>query len=147
FSRLAGLRHDFRPEHRGRRRLVMVIELGNGLARIVVRPDLGAGLTAFDVWHEDAWWPIFRTVDPATAHPFALSNILLVPFSGRVSGGGFIFDGTFHALPRNMEAEPYPIHGNGFSAVWKEASRSSDSITLTLSSDGPGPFRYDAMMS
>ncbi len=125
----------------------MVIELDNGAARIRVRPDLGAGLTCFDVRHGGAWQPVFRTVDPATAHPFALSNILLVPFSGRVSGGGFTFDGAFHALPRNMETEPYPIHGNGFSAAWTEVSRSDDSITLTLLSDGPGPFRYEATMS
>lgn len=123
------------------------IELHNGEARIVVRPDLGAGLTAFDVWHGGGWQPIFRTVDPATAHPFALANILLVPFSGRVSGGGFSFDGTFHALPRNMEAEKYPLHGNGFSARWDVTSQNADAITLSLSSDGPGPFRYDATMS
>ncbi|MGK9201137.1 aldose 1-epimerase [Sinorhizobium meliloti] len=123
------------------------IELSNRDARIVLRPDLGAGLTAFDVLHDGSWEPIFRRVDPSTAHPFALSNILLAPFSGRVSGGGFTFDGTFHALPRNVETEPYPIHGNGFSAAWDVASMSADSITLTLSAEGPGPFRYDARMS
>lgn len=123
------------------------IELDNGTARIVVRPDLGAGLTAFDVRQGDGWQPIFRTVDPETAHPFALANILLVPFSGRVSGGGFSFDGTVHALPRNVEAEKYPLHGNGFSARWDVTSQGADAITLSLSSDGPGPFRYDAAMS
>lgn len=123
------------------------VELTNGAARIVVRPDLGAGLSAFDVLRNSIWQPIFRTVDPATTHPFALSNILLVPFSGRVSGGGFSFDGTFHALPRNMETERYPLHGSGFSAVWQETERSRDSITLTLSAEGPGPFRYDATIS
>lgn len=123
------------------------IELNNGAARIVVRPDLGAGLTAFDVRQGDGWQPILRRVDPTTAHPFALSNILLVPFSGRVSGGGFSFDGTFHALPRNVEAEKYPLHGNGFSANWDVISQSADAITLSLSSEGPGPFRYDATMS
>ena len=123
------------------------IELSNGDARIVLRPDLGAGLTAFDVLHDGSWQPVFRRVDPSTAHPFALSNILLVPFSGRVSGGGFTFDRTFYALPRNVETEPYPIHGNGFSAAWDVASVSADSITLTLSAEGPGPFRYDARMS
>ena len=122
-------------------------ELDNGAARIVVRPDLGAGLTAFDVRHGGGWQPIFRTADPATTHPFALSNILLVPFSGRVSGGGFSFDGTFHALPRNVEAEKYPLHGNGFAARWDVTSQSADAIALSLSSDGPGPFRYDATMS
>lgn len=96
---------------------------------------------------EGIWQPIFRTVDPATAHPFCLSNILLVPFSGRVSGGGFLFDGTFHALPRNMETERYPIHGNGFSATWQIASQDPASMSLALSAEGPGPFRYDAVMS
>jgi aldose 1-epimerase len=122
-------------------------QLSNGAARIVVRPDLGAGLTAFDVLHGGTWQPIFRRVDPAAAHAFALSSILLVPFSGRVSGGGFSFDGRFHALPPNVENEPYPIHGSGFSAPWQETSRSADSMALTLSAQGPGPFRYDAMMS
>jgi aldose 1-epimerase len=101
----------------------MAVSLSNGRARITVRPDLGAGLTAFDVRHGEGWQPIFRTVDPGTAHPFALSNILLVPFSGRVSGGGFSFDGVFHALPRNMESEAYPLHGSGFSAAWHVASQ------------------------
>lgn len=122
------------------------VQLSNGAARIVVRPDLGAGLTAFDVLQDDTWQPVFRTADPAETHPFALSNILLVPFSGRVSGGGFSFDGHFHALPRTIENEPCPIHGSGFSAPWKETSRSADSIALTLSAQGPGPFRYDATM-
>lgn len=123
------------------------VELANDRARIVVRPDLGAGLTAFEVLSEGIWQPIFRTVDPATAHPFSMSNILLVPFSGRVSGGGFSFDGAFHALPRNMETERYPIHGNGFSAAWQVASQDPASMSLALSAKGPGPFRYDAVMS
>lgn len=123
------------------------VALSNGGARIVVRPDLGAGLTAFEVLHEGVWQPIFRTVDPATAHPFSLSNILLLPFSGRVSGGGFSFDGAFHALPRNMETERYPIHGSGFSAAWQVTAQGADSISLSLIAEGPGPFRYDAVMS
>jgi aldose 1-epimerase len=123
------------------------IELSNVAARIVVRPDLGAGLTAFDVRRDGEWQPVLRRVDPATAHPFALSNILLVPFSGRVSGGGFLFDGRFHALPRNMETEAYPLHGNAFSASWTVTDSAEDRITMTLGSEGPGPFRYDATLS
>lgn len=123
------------------------VSLSNGRARITMRPDLGAGLTAFDVRHDDGWQPIFRTVDPGTMHPFALSNILLVPFSGRVSGGGFSFDGVFHALPRNMESEAYPLHGSGFSAAWHVASEGADFICLALSAEGPGPFRFDATVT
>ncbi len=123
------------------------ITLANDVARFEIRPDLGAGLTAFDVLHDGAWTPVLRRVDPATDHPFALSNILLVPFSGRVSGGGFSFDGTFHPLARNMETEKYPIHGSGFSAPWRIEAQAKDGMTLSLSATGPGPFRYDAAMT
>ena len=127
--------------------MVTGIELTNGAARIAVRADLGAGLAAFDVMKDGGWQPVLRTADPAAAHPFALSSILLVPFSGRVSGGGFRFDGAFHALPRNVEAEPYPIHGSGFSAPWRETARDRDGIALALSAGGPGPFRFDASVT
>ncbi|MDE1995416.1 MAG: aldose 1-epimerase [Rhizobiaceae bacterium] len=123
------------------------IFLSNNSARIAIQPQLGAGLSCYDVVKDDHWEPIFRTADPATQHPFHLSNILLVPFSGRVSGGGFTFDGTFFPVERNIETEKYPIHGSAFSSVWTVSERADDHIVLSLSADGPGPFRYDAVMT
>ncbi|MFO1140739.1 MAG: aldose 1-epimerase [Paracoccus sp. (in: a-proteobacteria)] len=125
----------------------MAVTLETAQARITLRPDLGAGLTGFDIRRGGEWLPVFRRVDAATAHPFALSNIVLLPFSGRVSGGGFSFDGSFHALPRNMETERYPLHGNAFSLPWTTTDHSADRITLRLAAEGPGPFRYDAVLT
>lgn len=124
----------------------MAVSLGNDAARILIRPDLGAGLTAFDIRRGDDWLPIFRRVDDETAHPFALSNILLLPFSGRVSGGGFRFDGRFHPMEPNMPGEHYPLHGSAFSAAWTITGTTEESVTLAVSAAGPGPFRYDATM-
>lgn len=123
------------------------VSLCNGIARITVRPDLGAGLTSFDVLHRGGWTPVFRSVDPSTDHPFSLSNILLVPFSGRVSAGGFTFEGVFHPVERNMATEKYPIHGSGFRAEWTVAERTAEAVTLSLDTDGPGPFRYSAVVT
>lgn len=123
------------------------LSLSNATSRITIRPDLGAGLTSFDVLHGGRWTPVFRSVDPDTEHPFGLSNILLIPFSGRVSGGGFAFDGTFHPVERNMPTEKYPIHGSGFSAAWTVTERADEAVALTLEGKGPGPFRYDASMT
>lgn len=123
------------------------LSLSSAAARITIRPDLGAGLTSFDVMHRGDWTPVFRSVDPETEHPFGLSNILLVPFSGRVSGGGFAFDGAFHPVERNMQTEQYPIHGSGFSAVWTVVESTAEAVTLSLDGNGPGPFRYDAAMT
>lgn len=125
----------------------MAVILDNGKARVTLRPDLGAGATGHDFHDGTAWQPIFRRVPDDTAHPFQLSNILLVPFSGRVSGGGFTFDEQFHAIARNMPAEKYPIHGSAFALPWTVRHWTLESVTLQLSAEGPGPFRYDAAMT
>jgi aldose 1-epimerase len=63
---------------------------------------------------------IFRPASPATA-PFPFANFPLLPFSNRIAGGQFIFEGRrFHLQPNIALAEfPLPIHGFGWQAVWK----------------------------
>jgi aldose 1-epimerase len=126
---------------------MLPITLDNGMGRVTIRPDLGAGATGYDYRVGDSWQPIFRRVADDTDHPFQLSNILLVPFSGRVSGGGFTFDGQFHAIGRNVKTEKYPIHGSAFALPWRVLRLTPDEVTLALSAEGPGPFRYDAEMT
>lgn len=46
-----------------------------------------------------------------------------------------------------MPGEPYPIHGNGFSSVWTVETAAADRVELSLTSDGPGSFRYTARAS
>jgi aldose 1-epimerase len=72
---------------------------------------------------------------------------LLVPWSNRISQGGFAFEGRFHGLEPNVPGEAFPIHGNGFSSPWRVIEETSASAKLQLSSEGPGPFRYRAGVS
>jgi aldose 1-epimerase len=72
---------------------------------------------------------------------------LLVPWSNRISGGGFTFAGKFHPLQPNLPGEPYPIHGNGFSSAWSVRNASAEKVELSLRSSGPGPFCYEARAS
>lgn len=123
------------------------IGISNGQARIEVRPDLGAGLGAYDVVRDGVALPVFRTADAAISHPFDLSNIVLVPFSGRLSGGGFTFDGIRYHVAPNFPGEKLPIHGSGFSSVWAPVAQKSGGIDLALSATGPGPFVYDAALT
>ncbi len=81
------------------------------------------------------------------AEPFALASNLLLPWSNRISGGGFRFADRFHPLAANLHGEPYPIHGNGFSSAWTVEAMSRASTELSLTSNGPGPFRYAARAS
>jgi aldose 1-epimerase len=116
------------------------LTIRSGKVRAEIVPELGGGLSRFDYGGQ----PIFR---PWNGEPgFSLASFVLVPWSNRISGGGFTFDGVFHALPINREGEKYPIHGNGFSSPWTVERVTEDMAELSLSSDGPGPFRYDARL-
>jgi aldose 1-epimerase len=123
-------------------------QISDGAAQAVIVPDLGAGLAAYDVVGASGRTPLFRPCrDPSRAGPFDLALNLLVPWSNRISGGGFRFDGRFYPLAPNVPGEPYPIHGNGFSSHWLVERATANSAELSLRSDGPGPFRYEAHAS
>ena len=121
-----------------------MIALVDACARVEIDPALGAGLAsyAFD------GRPVLRPRDREAPEPvLGLAMNLLVPWSNRISGGGFSWDGAFHALEPNLAGEPCPIHGNAWQAAWTPRRASPTEALLTLSSDGPGPFAYEAQVS
>ena len=122
------------------------VVLGDDRARLEIVPTLGAGIARYDLMRGDERVPLFRpapeVLDPDA--PFELGMNLLLPWSNRISGGGFETDGVFHPLEPNLDGEPYPIHGNAFQRPWEVVRRSATAAALALRSEGPGPFRYDA---
>ena len=124
------------------------LTISDGVAEAVIVPDLGAGLAAYDLLGPPGRTPLFRpSREPSRAGPFDLALNLLVPWSNRISGGGFHFGGQFHALTPNLSGEPFPIHGNGFSGRWENERATADKAEFSLRSEGPGPFRYEAHAS
>ena len=125
-----------------------ILTLSDGAAEVVIVPELGTGLASYDLVGAGARRPIFRPCrNLSGVRPFDLACILLVPWSNRISGGGFPFAGKFHSLQPNLSGEPYPIHGNGFSSAWSVEKTTATNAELSLISDGPGPFRYSARAS
>jgi aldose 1-epimerase len=115
-----------------------MLRLASGRARAAVVPAMGGGLAALTV----AGRPVLRGWD-GRDDPFALALNLLAPFCNRISGGGFRFDGAFHALEPNLPGEPFPIHGDGFQRAWAVAGAEEDRCSLTLAGGGIGPFAWD----
>ncbi|MBV8795864.1 MAG: aldose 1-epimerase [Hyphomicrobiales bacterium] len=125
-----------------------VLTLFDGVAEAIVVPELGAGLASYDLVEADNRTPLFRPRrDLRGAEPFDLANNLLLPWSNRISQGGFRFGGRFHPIAPNLSGEAYPIHGNGFSSAWSVESTEPAGAELSLISHGPGPFRYRARAS
>ena len=124
------------------------LTINDGVAEAVIVPELGAGLATYDLVGPSGRTHVFRPChEPLRARPFDLALNLLVPWSNRISGGGFHFNGRFHPLASNLPGEPFPIHGNGFSSLWVVGRATADSADLSLRSNGPGPFRYEACAS
>ncbi|KSV71620.1 hypothetical protein N182_30170 [Sinorhizobium sp. GL2] len=123
------------------------IHVENSKARLQLIPALGGGIGRLDVRHPSAEWiPVLRPWNGRVEDgPFELGCNVLVPFSNRISRGGFEHDGAFHPIPPNLAGQPLPIHGDGFQRCWRLLARNGE--TVELECDGAiGPFRYRARL-
>ncbi len=102
---------------------------------------MGAGLSSLSVAGRPALSSGSGRPDRS---PFALGMNLLIPFSNRISGGGFTDDRGFHSIPSNLAGEPVPIHGDAFQQRWEVLHHEAGQAHLYLREGGIGPFRYDA---
>jgi aldose 1-epimerase len=70
----------------------------------------------------------------------------MVPWSNRISGGGFTHAGRFHAMRPNRMGEPYPIHGDGWLQPWQLSQPAADTLVMSLVSHGfdGNPYDYEA---
>lgn len=125
-----------------------VLVLDDGIARVELHPNLGGSVGRYDYRSKGKLTPIFDvSPDAGRSGAFALGCQILIPFANRISGGGFRHDGQFHTLEPNTPGDPYPNHGNGFQSAWSVAANTKTTASLTLRSNGPGPFRYDAKVT
>ncbi|MDX8517513.1 aldose 1-epimerase [Mesorhizobium dulcispinae] len=121
-----------------------MVELDDGRARLVLAPENGAAIARYDAL-------VIGSAPVALLKPGdgtgASGCQLLVPWSNRISGGGFTFDGSFHAVEPNVPGEAFPIHGDGFQKPWRLASRSDTEAELVLEDGAIGPYRYSASVT
>ena len=118
-----------------------MIALDDGLARAEIAPERGAGLLSYVF---DGRAVLRPGGGPDRPGLLGLAMNLLAPWSNRISGGGFAWEGEFHALEPNLEGEPCPIHGDAWQSAWTPREASPTRAVLTLASRGPGPFAYEA---
>ena len=124
------------------------VTIAAGRLSATVVPSVGGGLARFDRVDGTKVTPVLRPwPNEGTDDPNRLASYPLVPWSNRISGGGFTFGGKFRALAANMAGEPCPIHGNGWTSPWQVEAADRTSVSLALRSDGPGPYRYAATLA
>jgi aldose 1-epimerase len=127
--------------------LPATVQLFAGSLTAEIVPSLGAGVARFDFLRHQQRIEVFRPwPESGTSDPNALGLYVLVPWSNRISGSGFSFEGQFHPLTPNFPGEPCPIHGDGWLATWSVTSADDRSVRLEHVAEGPGPYRYTASL-
>ncbi|CAK0481972.1 aldose 1-epimerase [Burkholderia pseudomallei] len=124
--------------------MTKLVELKNSEASAVVLPRHGAGLASFDFLWRGSRLPAFRPLITEPQHEHDLALYLLAPFSNRIGGGGFAWNGRRHDLRPNVEGEPCPLHGDAWQQHWTVMDQGRTHVTLQLLSRSIPPFAYDA---
>lgn len=121
-----------------------IIALESETQRLRLAPELGGSATGWDWKAGNGWSPLFRPWDGASGDRYTLACFPLVPWSNRITQGGFDYDDTFYPIRANRTAEHYPIHGDGWLQAWQVAERADDRIKLALESRGfdGNPYHY-----
>jgi len=110
-------------------------------------PDLAGGVAAWQLERPEGALNLWRPWDGRNMDRYSLASFPMVPWSNRISAGGFTQDGVFHPVALNRVGEPYPIHGDGWLQTWDLQQPSEDTVEMTLSSRqfARNPYDYEAL--
>lgn len=120
------------------------VVLESDIQRLQFAPALGGSVVAWECQSSREWIPVFRPWNHLSDDRYGLACFPLVPWSNRITHGGFEQDGIFHPIRTNRKEEPYPIHGDGWLQPWKVIDHTADRLKFMLESsrfDG-NPYRY-----
>jgi aldose 1-epimerase len=121
-----------------------ILTLESESQRLLLSPEMGGSVTAWEWKLGNGFAPLFRPWDGISGDRYTLACFPLVPWSNRITHGGFEHDGNFYQIHANRTEEHYPIHGDGWLQPWKLAEQGTDRIKLSLDSrsfDG-NPYHY-----
>lgn len=115
--------------------------------RLGLLPTLGGAVAAWQMTGPQGLIDIWRPWDGQAPDLYSTASFPLVPWSNRISSGGFDHEGVHHPITPNRAGEPYPIHGDGWLQPWTIAQPGPNTVEMSLSSDrfDGNPYRYHAL--
>ncbi len=125
-----------------------LIDISAGSLHLSIAPAIGGSIARFyskEKGQSIEWMRPASAEGIAEANPQLMASFPLIPFSGRVRDGRFVFAGRHISLPRNFGNSPHAIHGNAWKLPWKIAAHDEASASLVLEHErGDWPFAYRA---
>ncbi len=113
-------------------------------------PSLGGSVAAWQIDGPDGRRAdLWRSWDGRTADLYRMASFAMVPWSNRISCGGFFHAGRFHPMQLNRAGEPYPIHGDGWLQPWSLRQPAPDTLEMALHSDRfqGNPYHYECVQT
>lgn len=112
------------------------IGIGNDALSVEIAPAAGGRIA--QITCDGIEWLVGH--DDANAAAIAWGSYPMLPWAGRIRGGGFDFDGRHHQLPLNLGG--HAIHGVGFDLPWQVEAHSpaQAELSLRLPEDARWPF-------
>ncbi|EJM86962.1 aldose 1-epimerase [Pseudomonas sp. GM60] len=120
-----------------------LLELEDEFTHLTLAPETGGSIVNWTV--NSSGQPLLRHSDAHalnTGLPGKLGCFPLVPWSNRISDGGFDRPDGWLALEPNSLTDPLPIHGSAWQQPWQVVSQTRDEVVLQL--DSTRPFAYRA---
>jgi aldose 1-epimerase len=122
-----------------------MLALQAGEASLVLDPAQGGSILG---WTRGVV-PLLRHASPRAVIPGdtrEMGAFPLVPYSNRIAGGFFHFDGVDYRLALNFGDHPNSIHGIGWQRAWEVVATASGAAALALhhTPDGDWPFAFTA---
>ncbi|MXU64405.1 aldose 1-epimerase [Oceanomicrobium pacificus] len=124
--------------------MAALLELEDDRSKVALAPELGGAVAGMWAKTGGQAVPVLRSL--AGAASFDLASNVLVPFSNRIGGGAFTFEGRTYDVAPNLEGEACPIHGDGFQRGWQVVQTSAAHAVLVLDKGDIGPWRYSARL-
>lgn len=124
------------------------VVLRHGLMECVVAPHIGGSIARLTLWSDDGPLHLLRPAPGGALDGGSAADLAcfpLVPFSNRIAGGRFRFQGRDVALPLNHPGCPHPLHGHGWDHPWTVEAQDDTSLRLGYRHDADAwPWAYRA---
>lgn len=123
-----------------------IVWLTHAGQRLGLVPSLGGGVAAWQLERRPDLLDLWRPWDGRNLDMYSLASFAMLPWSNRISKGGFDHDGQFYPMVCNRVGEPYPIHGDGWLQPWTLKQPADDTLIMSLQSHqfGGNPYEYEA---
>ena len=121
-----------------------ILGISNAFIRSDILPATGASIASFEAKVGDAWLPVMRpTALEAMANPQSgqMSSFNLVPWSNRIVGAAFDFQGKHYRLRANTP-QGFAIHGDARERTWHVTNRKEQEVTCSLDTRAFPDFNY-----